>query len=69
MEDVKVVNVTVKPVGQSLDQTMQETAQVMDEAMKGFEESAKEKKAKSFLNEFKNYVKGTSFKSDVEEVG
>lgn len=71
MEDVKVLNVTVKPVGQganpNLQQTMQETAQVMSEVMNGFE-SAKEKKAMGFLDEFKQYVKGNSFKSDVEEV-
>lgn len=67
-ENIKVVNVTVKPVDQSLDQTMQETAQVMNETLKGFEESTKEKKAKNFLNDLKEYIKSNAFRSDVEEV-
>ena len=71
-EDIKVLNVGVKPVGTATDvnlqQTMQDTAQVMNEALNGLEETTKEKEAKNYLNSLKNYIKGSSFKSDIEEV-
>lgn len=71
MEDVKVVS--IKPIGPvadpGLQQTMQDTAQAMDEALKGLSGSQNEKevKAVSFLNKLQDYIKGDTFKSDVEE--
>lgn len=70
-EEVKVLNVSVKPVGSTLEQTMQATAQVMSETLNGFteeSETAEEKKAKGFLNDFNQYVKSHAFKEDVNAV-
>lgn len=69
-ETVKVLNVKVVPNG-SLEETMNETAQVMNEAINGFddaEETVEVEKAKSFLNDFKSYIQSASFKDDVNEV-
>ena len=72
MEDVKVIS--VKPIGPvvepSLEQAMQSTAQVMEQSLNGFSDTAqseKEGKAKEFLNKLQNYIKSDTFQSDVTE--
>ena len=70
-EEVKVLNVSIKPVGNTLEQTMKATSQAMTEALEGLSdetETAEEKKAKGFLTEFQQYVKSHAFKEDVNEV-
>ena len=70
-EEVKVLNVSVKPVGETLEQTMRTTSQVMAETLQSFSdesETAEEKKAKSFLTEFQQYIKSHDFKEDVNAV-
>lgn len=73
-EDVKVLN--IKPVGSSVDpglqQALQGTAQAMQETLNGFSEEAPSdseevKKAKGFLNQFTEYIKGESFKRDIND--
>lgn len=73
-EDVKVLN--IKPVGSSVDpdlqQALQGTAQAMQETLNGFSEevpsnSEEVKKAKGFLNQFTEYIKGESFKRDIND--
>lgn len=76
-EDVKVIKVTAQPVGSSVDpslqQTLQGTAQAINETLNGFSdevpgtESAEVKKAKNFLNQFTDYIKGESFKKDIND--
>lgn len=71
-EEVKVLKVNVTPVSNaspSLQQSMQETAQVMQDALNSFEtETKEEKEAKGFLHTVKDYIKSDAFKSDVAEV-
>lgn len=73
-EDVKVLN--IKPVGSSVDpglqQALQGTAQAMQETLNGFSEEVPSdneevKKAKGFLNQFTEYIKGESFKRDIND--
>lgn len=73
-EDVKVLN--IKPVGSSVDsdlqQALQGTAQAMQETLNDFSEevpsdSEEVKKAKGFLNQFTEYIKGESFKRDIND--
>ena len=73
-EDVKVLN--IKPVGSSVDPSLQKalqgTAQAMQETLEGFSDevptdSEEVKKAKGFLNQFTEYIKGESFKKDINE--
>ena len=69
-EEVKVLRVNVTPVNNvnpNLQQSMQETAQVMQEALNSFE-TQEEKEAKGFLHTVKDYIKSDSFKNDVAEV-
>ena len=69
-EEVKVLKVNVTPVNNvnpNLQQSMQETAQVMQEALNSFE-TQEEKEAKGFLHTVKDYIKSDAFKSDVAEV-
>ena len=73
-EDVKVLN--IKPVGSSVDPSLQKalqvTAQAMQETLEGFSDevptdSEEVKKAKGFLNQFTEYIKGESFKRDIND--
>lgn len=73
-EDVKVLN--IKPVGSSVDPSLQKalqgTAQAMQETLEGFSnevptDSEEVKKAKGFLNQFTEYIKGETFKKDINE--
>lgn len=73
-EDVKVLN--IKPVGSSVDPSLQKalqgTAQAMQKTLEGFSDevptdSEEVKKAKGFLNQFTEYIKGESFKKDINE--
>lgn len=72
MEDVKVIS--VRPIGPAvepnLEQTIQATAQAMEQTLNGFDtaESEKEGKAKEFLNKLQGYIKSDVFQQDVEEV-
>jgi hypothetical protein len=73
-EDVKVLN--IKPVGSSVDpslqQALQGTAQAMKDTLDSFSDEVpvseeKVKEAKGFLNQFTEYIKGDKFKSDINE--
>ena len=67
-EEVKVLNVSVEPVKVTgtVNQCLQDTAQVISNVMESFEEpTEKEQKATSFLNTLKGYVQSEEFKADV----
>lgn len=75
-EEVKVLNVSVKPVGSSADadlqKTLQETAKAVEESLNGFSnetpvDESEAEKAKGFLNQFTSYIKGESFKKDIND--
>lgn len=74
-EAINVVNVTpVNPCPEcdNLQQTLNNTVETMNETLNSFsnkapQETEKEKKAKSFLSDFQNYIKSSQFKSDVNE--
>lgn len=67
-----VVSATATPIS-SVQQVAQDTANVMNDVLNGFSneapkcETAEEKKAKSFLNKFQDYIKSDTFKNDVNE--
>lgn len=71
METIKILNATAIPVNQSvsvqedLSNTVQEVNQVIDSID---DTTQKEKEAKDYLNILRQYIKGDSFKKDVEEV-
>lgn len=66
-EEMKVLNVKATPIN-AVDPSLQ---QVMNEALSSFSNEVpgteEEKKAKSLLNQFKDYIKTDSFKDDVNE--
>jgi hypothetical protein len=72
-EDVKVLN--IKPVGLGVDpnlqQTLQGTAQAIKESLESFSDEiptdSEVKKAQGFLSQFTEYIKGESFKKDINE--
>ena len=73
-EEVKVLNVT--PVATTTtEEELQNTASAMQEAVDQFSEDEveiveddKEHKAKSFLSDFRSYIKSSAFTDDVNEV-
>ena len=70
-EEVKVLNVA--PVNATTEEELQNTANAMQEAVDQFSEvevieDDKERKAKSFLNDFRTYIKSSAFTDDVNEV-
>lgn len=77
MENVKVVGVRVEPVSgnvnpEDLRKTVEATAQAVKETLNGFSdevptEESEESKARNFLNMFTSYIKGESFKKDINE--
>lgn len=75
MENVKVVGVRVEPVNattEDLRKTVEATAQAVTESLNGFSDKvpgqeSEETKARNFLNMFTDYIKGESFKKDINE--
>lgn len=73
MEQFTATNVTATPVqpqqSQSMEQTLAQTAQAVQEAMDSFPDEVvsaeEEKKAKGFLNDFMSYIRGAAFHEDV----
>lgn len=72
-----VTPVSVTPVGaqmnaeEDLRKTMQDTAQAVEEALNGFSDEVptddEATKAKGFLKQFTDYIKGDTFKCDIND--
>ena len=72
-----VTPVNVTPVGaqmnaeEDLRKTMQDTAQAVEEALNGFSDEVptndEATKAKGFLKQFTDYIKGDTFRISLEE--
>ena len=79
MSDVKVLNVSATPVNAQtvtntcidMQQTVEETMNSINESLNSFSneipQDAEVSKAKNFLNNFSNYIKGDSFKNEINE--
>lgn len=77
-EEVKCVCITATPVGANvkesdLKQTLQNTAKAVTESLDSFSDEvlaseSEETKARNFLDEFSNYIKGESFKEKVNGI-
>jgi len=74
MENVKVLNVQVEPANAStedLRKTVEATAQAVKESLDSFSDEvpteSEETKARNFLNMFTDYIKGESFKKDIND--
>lgn len=75
MDNVKVLSATAKPIDSTVEPSLQETinatAQVMNETLNQFSDetpvSEKESKAKSILQDFQEYIKTDRFTADIKE--